>query len=413
MRIADCGLRIGGTKLRALQVAALRSTFRVRRSASVVSRASVRAPHLPSSNPQSAIRNPQLFALAVCLLLLAPIVVAAGVWEAQTSGTLAWLRAVCFVDERTGWAVGSKGALLATTDGGRSWEVRRRPTEDTLRDIFFTGEGTGWLVCDRSIYLLKTKTEPRSYLLKTVDGGASWSRVEMTGADVDVLLTRVAFVDEARGWAFGEMGALYATTDGGASWSRQVVPTKHLLLGGAFLNASQGWLVGAGNTILYYQPDGESWRAGSAPISVATRFNAVAFVDERRGWAVGERGLVLVTTNGGRAWFRQESNVRVDLSDVKFLDARTGWAVGAEGTIIHTTDGGAHWQVEPSGTRHPLERLSIASRGRAWAVGFGGTIVRYADDAHATPPPQLKLPDKGETKERPRRVNGNSAPRPS
>jgi photosystem II stability/assembly factor-like uncharacterized protein len=325
---------------------------------------------------------------------------------------MAWLRAVCFVDERTGWAVGSKGALLATENGGRSWEVRRRPTEDTLRDIFFTSEGTGWLVCDRSIYLLKTKTEPRSYLLKTSDGGASWSRVEVTGADVDVLLTRVAFVDEARGWAFGEMGALYATTDGGASWARQVVPTKHLLLGGAFLGAGHGWLVGAGNTILY-NPDGEGWRAGSSPISTAARFNAVAFVDERRGWAVGERGLVLVTTNGGRAWFRQESNVSVELSDVKFLDQRTGWAVGAEGTIIHTTDGGANWQIEPSGTRHPLERLSVASRARAWAVGFGGTIVRYVGDAPVSPPPQLKLPDTEQPKERPRRVNKNSAKRSS
>jgi photosystem II stability/assembly factor-like uncharacterized protein len=343
-----------------------------------------------------------------CLLCAAQVVAAAGAWESQASGTLAWLRAVYFVDERTGWAVGSKGALLATEDGGRTWKVRPRPTEDTLRDVYFIDEATGWLVCDRSIYLLKTKEEPRSYLLKTVDGGESWSRVEATGRDVDVLLTRVAFVDEARGWAFGEMGALYNTTDGGASWSRQIVPTKHLLLGGAFLSAGQGWLVGAGNTILY-NPDGERWRAGNSPIMTVTRFNAVAFVDERRGWAVGERGLVLVTTNGGREWFRQESNVDVDLSDVKFLDRQAGWAVGAGGTIIHTTDGGAHWQIELSGTRHPLERLTIASRGRAWAVGFGGTIIRYADDAQAAPPPQLKTPVQEQPKERPRRVAGNPA----
>ena len=342
--------------------------------------------------------------------MFASQVVAAGAWAAQRSGTLAWLRAVYFVDESRGWAVGSKGALLATTDGGRSWELRRRPTEDTLRDLYFTNEATGWLVCDRSIYLLKTREEPRSYLMKTVDGGASWSRVEVTGADVDVLLTRVAFVDESRGWAFGEMGALYATTDGGANWSRQVVPTKHLLLGGAFLGDGQGWLVGAGNTILY-NPDGERWRAGSLPISAATRFNAVAFVDERRGWAVGERGLLLVTSNGGREWRTQESNVSVDLSDVKFIDERTGWAVGAQGTVIHTTDGGAHWQIEPSGTRHPLERLSIASRTRAWAVGFGGTIITHSTDAVAPRQPQLKNPDREQPRERPRRAVRNPATR--
>ncbi|MDQ1558821.1 MAG: hypothetical protein QOD32_1881 [Pyrinomonadaceae bacterium] len=353
----------------------------------------------------SAFRIPQL--IVFCLLLTAPAL--AGAWEVQTSGTLAWLRAVYFVDEARGWAVGSKGALLATEDGGRSWTVRRAPTEDTLRDVYFANEATGWLVCDRSIYLLRTKQEPRSYLLRTADGGASWSRVEVTGADVDVLLTRVAFVDDARGWAFGEMGALYATADGGGSWERQVLPTKHLLLGGAFLAAGQGWLVGAGNTILYNPDGGSQWRAGASPVMPATRYNAVSFVGERRGWAVGEGGLVLSTPNGGRSWFKQESNVTVDLSDVKFIDASEGWAVGAEGTIIHTTDGGANWRLEPSGTRHPLERLSVASRTRAWAVGFGGTIVNYANTAATPIPPQLKAPGREQPKERPRRATPATA----
>ncbi|HEX8634368.1 MAG TPA: YCF48-related protein [Pyrinomonadaceae bacterium] len=356
---------------------------------------------------RSAFRLPQLIVL---LMLLTAQVVAAGAWEAQKSGTLAWLRAVYFIDDARGWAVGSKGALLATTDGGRTWAMRRAPTEDTLRDVYFVNEQTGWLVCDRSIYLLRTRQEPRSYLLRTTDGGASWSRVEVTGADVDVLVTRVAFVDDARGWAFGEMGALYATTDGGASWERQSVPTKHLLLGGAFLAAGQAWLVGAGNTILY-NPDGAQWRAGASPAVVTpTRFNAVSFVEARRGWAVGERGLVLASPNGGRSWLRQESNVEVDLSDVKFIDANEGWAVGVQGTIIHTTDGGANWRPEPSGTRHPLERLSVAASGRAWAVGFGGTIINYAARA-AAPRPQLKTPGAEQPKERPRRATPHATTR--
>ncbi|HEX8455684.1 MAG TPA: YCF48-related protein [Pyrinomonadaceae bacterium] len=344
----------------------------------------------------------------IALLLLAPTALA-GEWRQQTSGTLAWLRAVYFVDETRGWAVGSKGALLWTADGGRTWGLRRAPVEDTLRDVYFTDERTGWLVCERSIYLLKTKEEARSYLLKTTDGGESWTRVLVTGAETDVLLTRVAFADDSRGWAFGEMGALYATTDGGASWERRTLPTKHLLLGGAFL-AGQGWLVGAGSTFLY-NPDGAQWRAGALPLSAATRLSAVSFVEPKRGWAVGERGLVLTTTNGGRAWLRQESNVEVDLSDVKFIDAREGWAVGAEGTIIHTTDGGATWRRETSTTRHALERLSVVPGARAWAVGFGGTIVSYAGSRPAPAPPQLKSPGAEQPQERPRRVNPKTATR--
>jgi photosystem II stability/assembly factor-like uncharacterized protein len=175
-----------------------------------------------------------------------------GTWEAQTSGTLAWLRAVCFVDADVGWAVGGKGTLLATTDGGRTWATRRAPTDDTLRDIYFLNEQTGWIVCDRSIYLLRTKEEPRSYLLRTTDGGASWSRVDVTGADVDVLVTRVAFADRSRGWAFGEMGALYATTDGGANWRREPSGTLHPLERLSVVSPGRAWAVGFGGTILRY-----------------------------------------------------------------------------------------------------------------------------------------------------------------
>src|SRR5918997_5961645 len=76
-----------------------------------------------------------------CLLLTAyclPLTAysSSGSWAKQKSGTLAWLHAVYFVDGRRGFAVGGKGALLATEDGGARWELRRAPVEDTLHDIF-------------------------------------------------------------------------------------------------------------------------------------------------------------------------------------------------------------------------------------------------------------------------------------
>src|SRR5215212_7762498 len=84
----------------------------------------------------------RLLPAAVCLLLsascLLPTVYSrSAAWEKQRTGTFAWLHSVFFVDERRGWAAGSKGALLSTSDGGATWELRTRPTEDALRDIFF------------------------------------------------------------------------------------------------------------------------------------------------------------------------------------------------------------------------------------------------------------------------------------
>jgi photosystem II stability/assembly factor-like uncharacterized protein len=333
----------------------------------------------------------------------------------QQSGTLSWLRAVYFLDDERGWAVGGTGVLLSTADGGKSWKVLSRPTADALRDLFFTDAETGWLVCDKSVYQRATGGEARSYLLRTKDGGASWQRVEPAGAQRDVRLVRVVFADAARGWVFGEMGALFATQDGGATWMRQSVPTRHLLLGGAFLDAAQGWLVGAGATILHTADSGATWRAGyiepqaahlasnssaasaenvsaanaASTSTVAARLNAVSFVDARRGWAVGTGGAIFNTNNGGNVWRAQSSGTTFDLSDVKFLDAQEGWAVGTSGTLLHTTDGGARWRLEQSGTTHPLERLFFTGRTRGWAVGFGGTILAYAPTQSA-PAPKLK-----------------------
>jgi photosystem II stability/assembly factor-like uncharacterized protein len=314
-------------------------------------------------------------------------------WVKQKTGTFAWLHAVFFVDERRGWAVGGKGALLSTTDGGEHWEVKRPPTEDALQDLFFTDARTGWIVCVRSIYLPMRKDEPRSYLLQTSNGGETWTRVEVASEDVDVELARVRFADGEHGWVFGEMGALYATADGGRTWARRRVPTRHLLLGATLLDAQQGWLVGAGATALQTTDGGATWRAGqllglpAQPLTQTSaqtpaqsratpvRLNAVSFADARRGWAVGAGGVVLATADGGRTWRAQDSGVESDLFDVKFLDEREGWAVGGDGTAIHTADGGETWRAEPTGTPHALERLCFAGRARGWAVGFGGTII--------------------------------------
>lgn len=320
----------------------------------------------------------------------------------QKSGSFAWLHSVFFVDGRRGWAVGGKGALLVTTDGGERWESRPRPTEDALQDVFFTDERTGWVVCVRSIYSPMKVGEPRSYLLKTTDGGETWARVDVVGAGEDNLqLARVSFADPERGWVFGEEGALYATEDGGASWKRLRLPTRHLLLGASLLDARQGWLVGAGSTLLQTADGGATWREGqvvglparftAAPSTQSTqaaaqtlqaqpasvRLNAVSFADARHGWAVGARGAVLATSDGGRTWAAQRSGTESDLFDVKFFDAREGWAVGSDGAAIHTTDGGATWREEPTGTPHALERLFFTGRARGWAVGFGGTVVAF------------------------------------
>ena len=318
-----------------------------------------------------------------CLCLVVALTAAAqspapGAWARQPAGSMAWLRGVFFIDQNRGWVAGSKGTLLRTEDGGRTWKATTSSTDDIVRDVYFTDEQNGWLVCEVNQYQLKNLDDPRAYLMKTTDGGAHWTRVEIKGFDVDSILVRAVFSRGGRGWAFGEAGAIFATRDAGETWVRLRSPTRRLLLGGTFVDDDRGWVVGAGATIIQTSDGGDTWYQSSLPgVEKTVRFTAASFFDNRLGWAVGSGGSVFRTTNGGRTWQRQESGVEVDLSDVKFVDAQEGWAVGAEGTIIHTTNGGGTWTTERSGTEHQLERVFFTDKSHGWAVGFGGTVVAY------------------------------------
>jgi len=319
----------------------------------------------------------------VCTSLLILISVSASAqtsaWVRQRSGTFSWLHSVFFLDQNRGWAVGSKGTMLTTNDGGKTWTQNGSSTPDVVRDIYFIDDSTGWMVCEVNVYQLKTKEDPRTYLMKTTDGGETWERTDIKGLDVDALLLRAVFSRQGRGWAFGEAGVIYTTRDSGENWKRLPSPTRHLLLGGTFIDDDRGWLVGAGATIIQTSDGGNTWHQTRLPETkeTATRFSAASFVDNRQGWAVGSGGVIYRTTNGGRTWQQQNSGVQTDLFDVKFLDALEGWAVGAEGTVIHTTDGGLNWSTQSCDTTHPLERVFFADRTHGWAVGFGGTIVTY------------------------------------
>jgi photosystem II stability/assembly factor-like uncharacterized protein len=316
---------------------------------------------------------------AVCLLLFAFCfqTAAAGGWTRQSSGTMAWLHSVFFLDQERGWVVGSKGAFLATIDGGKTWQSKPRPSADILLDIYFADALNGWLVCEKNVYDLTTKDDTITYLMNTSDGGATWNRVNIPNVGADTRLVRAVFSRGGRGWVFGEGGALFATRDSGETWERLQIPTRHLLLGGAFVDEDRGWLVGAGATILQTSDGGETWHRSKLTGAEGIRFTGTSFVDNRLGWAVGSGGHVFRTINGGRTWVAQSTGVAVDLLDGKFLTDLEGWAVGAQGTVIHTIDGGLHWGVEPGGTTHPLERVFFADRDHGWAVGFGGTIIAY------------------------------------
>ena len=74
----------------------------------------------------------------LCLLAATAATAQNGAWSRQTAGTMTWLRSVFFINQDRGWAVGGKGTVLGTEDGGKTWKLTYTSFDDVVRDVFFT-----------------------------------------------------------------------------------------------------------------------------------------------------------------------------------------------------------------------------------------------------------------------------------
>lgn len=353
-------------------------------------------------------------------------------WSAQSSGSLAKLSSVFFVDRDRGWVVGANGTLLATEDGGAKWRrqaLPERQRSEALNDVWFFNPDRGLLLGEYGLFNRGAKVDrsERVFLLRSDNRGANWetgalarlsvkqggqarqagqsgpsgqserqaSRNQNESSDMlkptlrisDPILLRMAFANDQVGWAVGESGTIQYTEDGGATWLIQEASTRKLLYDVAAIDARQAWVVGAGGKLLRTVDGGITWNEKSS--EVAETLRAVHFFDAKHGWAVGARGTIISTNNGGARWQQQTSGVELNLNDVFFISAkegpgegpgegpREGWIAGDRGLLLHTTDGGATWESVELSTHANLSRLFFIAPDCGWVVGTSGAIYKY------------------------------------
>ncbi len=103
-----------------------------------------------------------------------------------------------------------------------------------------------------------------------------------------------------------------------------------------------------------------------------------------RAWAVGDRGLILVTHDGGKTWSESNSGVEVPLYGVTMMSEREGCIVGGSvleyaqrsvGVVLVTADGGKTWKgIEQS----DLPRLiGIQHLGSNHIIAWGDYSPHY------------------------------------
>lgn len=286
------------------------------------------------------------------------------------------LTAVQFVDSAIGWAVGIGGRIFRTTDGGTTWGAEHQGFSGgvgSLEAVHFENDSTGWAV---GRYCDSVGCE-NGNIIHTSDGGNTW-QLQKTIDAPEGQLNDVHFVDTLQGWVLGD-GVLFRTMDGGTSWDQ-------LLFGGwdfyhdvHFVDSSTGWYVGSWydnpnnpRIVEHSEDGGNSW---SSQNSSGYGLSSVHFINAMQGWAVGANGAIIHSDDGGSDWSPQSSGTNKNLNSVHFVDDSKGWAVGVQGTILHTDDGGDTWSGQYSGTSQRLNSVHFPSPDTGWAVGEKGLIL--------------------------------------
>ncbi len=107
-------------------------------------------------------------------------------------------RAVHFPNAQIGYAVGSFGSIIKTTDGGLSWKKirdgdKRHVSNEPFRSVFFTNEDHGYIVGEGGLFW------------QTQDGGTHWKQVK-DFPNVDLY---DIYVKENKGFIVGANGRIF------------------------------------------------------------------------------------------------------------------------------------------------------------------------------------------------------------
>jgi photosystem II stability/assembly factor-like uncharacterized protein len=258
----------------------------------------------------------------------------------------------------------------------------------------------------------------RGHIVYSDDGGDSWTQAEVP---VRSMLTCVDFPTPDRGWAAGHDGVILHSTDGGQSWTKQLdgyefnqlaldhyrmLATENpenelytILMEEAEFSFEQGadrpWLV------IHYNEFGEGYAAGAYGLVAVTYDDGDTWIpvieavenhdgfNHIYGFERLPNGKHIVVGERGSVWNQPDSRAPFELispfytgSFYTAISSRDGAIIvsGMRGTTFRSTDEGSTWQR----VQLPVSESIISSErlmdGRIVLVSSAGSILLSADD---------------------------------
>ena len=303
------------------------------------------------------------------------------------------------------WVAGMKdstgyGLILYSADSGETW-VRQGEGTAALKDIdvsdiWAVDANTVWAVCSGNV------------ILKTLDGGQTWTRVQAPGNIMTKLLSSISIVNKCNIWISGDGGTVYNSTDNGNTWTIfdttffhkglmqgiwAVTPQKIYVAGGIghkrnyrgfigyTLDGGITWdsvfpandynrnewigVTSSGNTIVVYggkshyvvsTDGGMTWKNDSLHAGGGgggADINHMIMLNPQTWWGALDMGHIYLTTDGGSAWTPQGTDQGGEfLVGIDAWDSQLALAVGTQagwpehGPILKTSNGGTNWETK-------------------------------------------------------------------
>lgn len=252
-------------------------------------------------------------------------------------------------------AVGERGHVLRSRDGGASWTQARVPSRALLTGVWMHDDQLGWAVGhDETI-------------LRTQDGGESWERVRYE-PEAERPLLDVWFRDARHGIAVGAYGAFLVTDDGGTSWEERPIGEDDYHLN-AIVDAGDGHLYLAAEAGHLYRSDdgGESWQGLEAPYRGS--FFGVLPLADGAILAFGLRGNLFRSTDRGTTWSEIASGTEATLMTAAELGDGRVIVAGLAGAVLRSDDGGRSFRSDAFEDR----------RARVAALPVAGAVLLFGE----------------------------------
>ncbi len=312
---------------------------------------------MPLRKPASRFYVNGLFAVLLPLMTFLTATESRAQWKVIDIKTNIHMRAVHAVAPTICWIGGTRGTVLKTTNGGHTWTTYKVAGADSLdfRDIH---------AFDKQVAIAMSAGESekdKAKIYKTEDGGESWKLVYQT-TQPGVFLDGIDFWDKNKGICLGDPteGKLFilTTEDGGNSWQELPIDKRPAAEPGEACFAASG-------TSILVNGKGSAF-IGTGGGKMARVFRSE---DYGRSWQVSSTPLPAGPTSGifGLRFWSKKNGVAVGGDYKKTTDSTQN--------VLLTADGGITWTLagmtKPAGLKE-----SVAIYHKTNATWNGDTQIR-------------------------------------